>query len=176
MRPCGLLQSRSTPYTACLDLLANAIPQAGFVAVRRNPLLVAQSLINAREQVQGDKSVGWGLHSHSSDTTVDPLSYVDDVCDQILGIEKQLDEQLQHVSKDRLVEITYEGFCEDPASTLRWISRAISGVSLRNDLIASELRPFEVSAKITLREDEQQRVLTRLQARRNTTKVAVQSK
>jgi hypothetical protein len=40
---------------------------------------VAQSLINARMQVQGDKSVGWGLHSQSSDTTADPLAYVDGV-------------------------------------------------------------------------------------------------
>jgi hypothetical protein len=167
--------NKNNRNTACLDLLARAITQASFLVVRRNPLLVAQSLINAREQVQGDKSVGWGLHSHSSDTTVDPLRYVDDVCDQILEIEKQLDEQLQHVPKNRVVEITYEGFCEDPASVLRWISRGIPGVSLCDDLIASELKPFEVSAKITLTEDEQQRVLTRLHARRNSLVAAIQA-
>lgn len=167
--------NKNNRNTACLDLLARVIPQASFVVVRRNPLLVAQSLINARQQVQGDKSVGWGLHSHSSDTAADPLRYVDDVCDQILEIEKQLDEQLQHVPRHRLVEITYEGFCENPASALRWISQEIPGVQLRDTLIASELRPFAVSAKITLTEDEQQRMLTRLKSRGNGTVSAVQT-
>ena len=71
--------NKNNRNTGCLDLLSKVLPQASFIVVRRNPLLVAQSLINAREQVQGDKSVGWGLHSHSSDITQDPLRYVDDV-------------------------------------------------------------------------------------------------
>jgi hypothetical protein len=90
------------------------------------------------------------------------------VCDQILEIEKQLDHQLQDISKDRLVEITYEGFCEDPESALRWISQQIPGVCLQQNLIASELKPFEASAKIDLTEAEQQRVLARLKKARST--------
>jgi hypothetical protein len=111
--------------TGCLDLLSMVFPQASFVVVRRDPLLMAQSLINAREQVQGDKAVGWGLHSQSSDTTQDPLRYVDDVCDQILEIERQLDDQLQDIPAGRLIDVTCEGFRENPADTLRWISGRI---------------------------------------------------
>lgn len=165
--------NKNNRNTGCLDLLSRTIPQASFVVVRRNPLLVAQSLICARDQVQGDKSVGWGLHSHSSDTTADPLSYVDDVCDQILEIEKQLDDQLQHIPEDRLVQITYEGFCEDPAAALRSIIARIPGLNLREELIAAELKPFEASAKITLSESERQRVLARLQPRREIRMAAI---
>lgn len=161
--------NKNNRNTGCLDLLSRVIPQASFVVVRRNPLLVAQSLIKAREQVQGDKSIGWGLHSHSSDTVTDPLSYVDDVCDQILQIEKQLDDQLQHVPVHRLIEITYEGFCEDPAATLRFIGRKISHVLLKEDLITNELKPFEVSAKITLTDAEQARLMAGLKSRRSGT-------
>ncbi len=157
--------NKNNRNTGCLDLLSRAIPQASFVVVRRNPLLVAQSLIKAREQVQGDKAVGWGLHSHSSDTGADPLSYVDDVCDQILQIEQQLDEQLKDIPTSRLIEITYEGFCEDPAASLRWISKQIPGVNLHDELIAAELKPFEASAKITLTKAEQHRLLSRMQVR-----------
>ena len=154
--------NKNNRNTGCLDLLSRTLPTASFVVVRRNPLLVAQSLINARAQVQGDKSVGWGLHSHSSDTAADPLSYVDDVCDQILQIEAQLDEQLQHVSSDRIVEVTYEGFCEDPATALRWITEKIGGVTIRTELMASELQPFEASTEVTLTDAERKRLLSRL--------------
>jgi hypothetical protein len=158
--------NKNNRNTGCLDLLSRAIPQASFIVVRRNPLLVAQSLITAREQVQGDKSVGWGLHSHSSDTIADPLSYVDDVCDQILLIEQQLDEQLKDIPKDRLIEITYEGFCEDPAAALRRISREVPGVMLKEKLMQDELKPFKASATITLSDAEQKRLLARLHERR----------
>ncbi len=158
--------NKNNRNTGCLDLLCRTLPTASFVVVRRNPLLVAQSLINAREQVQGDKSIGWGLHSQSSDMSEDPLSYVDDVCDQILQIERQLDEQLQQIPSDRIVEVTYEGFCEDPATALNWITEKISGVTLRTELVASELKPFEASTTVTLTDAERKKVLARLQSRR----------
>ncbi|HQX52525.1 MAG TPA: sulfotransferase [Planctomycetaceae bacterium] len=156
--------NKNNRNTGCLNLLCRAIPQSSFVVVRRNPLLVAQSLINARLQVQGDKSVGWGLHSQSSDTAADPLAYVDDVCDQVLQIEAELDDQLRHVPENRIVEITYEGFCETPEDTLRWIVSRIPGVQLREDLIQSELSPFAASAKLTLSEPEKERLLSRLRS------------
>jgi len=165
--------NKNNRNTGCLDLLSRVIPQATFVVIRRNPLLVAQSLIKAREQVQGDKTVGWGLHSHSSETTGDPLSYVDDVCDQIVQIERQLDDQLLHIPADRLIEITYEGFCEDPAASLRHVSRRIPGLELKEVLIAAELKPFEASARITLTEDELSRLLAGLKHRRPKTPASV---
>ncbi len=164
--------NKNNRNTGCLDLLSRVLPQASFIVVRRNPLLVAQSLITAREQVQGDKSLGWGLHSHSSDVKQDPLRYVDDVCDQIIEIERQLDEQIRHIPKNRLIEITYEGFCEDPASALQWIGRQIPGVQLKADLMEKELKPFKASAQITLTQDEQIRLLDRLQARRSSVPAA----
>jgi hypothetical protein len=158
--------NKNNRNTACLELLSRTLPTASFIVVRRDPLLVAQSLIKARLQVQGDKSAGWGLHSQSSDAAADPLSYVDDVCDQILQIERQLDEQLERVAPNRIVEIQYESFCEDPAAAVGWISQQIPGVSARTDLIASELKPFEVSASLSLTHAERHRVLARLKSQR----------
>ena len=156
--------NKNNRNTGCLDLLSRAIPQSSFVVVRRNPVLVAQSLINARLQVQGDKSVGWGLHSHASNGTTDPLAYVDDVCDQVLQIEADLDKRLEHIPASRIVDFTYEGFCEAPDATLRWIVSRIPGVQLKEDLIQSELHPFAASTKLTLSEPEKNRLLSRLQA------------
>jgi hypothetical protein len=163
--------NKNNRNTACLDLLSRVLPQARFIVVRRNPLLVAQSLITARQQVQGDKSVGWGLHSHSADTPSDPLQYVDDVCDQIIEIERQLDEQLRHIEADRITEITYEGFCEAPQAALRTIIRDCAGVTLREELMDAELTTFEVSARVTMSDAEQERLQSRLAAKRRKTVV-----
>jgi len=158
--------NKNNRNTGCLDLLSRLFPDATFVVVRRNPVLVAQSLIKAREQVQGDKAVGWGLHSQSSDTDRDRLSYVNDVCAQILQIEEQLDEQLSQIPESRLIEFTYEGFCEDPGHALQTLAARIPDVSLKRDLIAAELQPFAVSAQVTLTPDELERLQAVLKARR----------
>ncbi|MBL8814992.1 MAG: sulfotransferase [Planctomyces sp.] len=159
--------NKNNRNTSCLSLLSEILPNAQMVVVRRNPIYVAQSLIKARADVQGDKSVGWGLHS-SDATSSDPLSYVDDVCDQILLIEKELDEQLELISQDRIVEITYEGFCEDPHSALQFICRSIPGVKLKQNLMETELKPFTVSSGKSLTSAERDRLLTRLAAKRPT--------
>ena len=156
--------NKNNRNAGCLKLLAQTLPQASFLVVRRNSMLVAQSLIKARQQVQGDKSLNWGLHSHSSDSNSDPLSYVDDVCDQVLEIEVELEEQLKHISPDRILECSYEDFCETPHSILRWITTQVPGVKLREDLIESELRPFAVSSTVTLSDAEKKRVLSRLRS------------
>jgi hypothetical protein len=158
--------NKNNRNTGCLDLLSRLFPDATFVVVRRNPVLVAQSLIKAREQVQGDKSVGWGLHSQSSDTDRDRLSYVDDVCAQILQIEEQLDEQLSQIPKSRLIEFTYEGFCEDPVHALESLADRIPHASLKCDLIGAELQPFAVSAQVTLTHEELERLQAVLKAGR----------
>ncbi|RLS73266.1 MAG: hypothetical protein DWI00_10720, partial [Planctomycetota bacterium] len=80
--------------------------------------------------------------------------------------------QLKHIPADRLIEVTYEGFCENPCESLRWISGRISGVDLKENLMAAELKPFKASAKVTLTAAEQQRLLSRLQERRATAQMA----
>ena len=158
--------NKNNRNTSCLDQLARALPNARFIVVRRNPILVAQSLITARQQVQGDKSIGWGLMAQDKSSDADPLSYVDDVCDQILQIEAELDQQISHIPADRIVEVTYEGFCEAPESALREIAAKIPGVGLSEQLMLTELKPFKASTSVTLTEEEQGRLMSRLSSRR----------
>lgn len=141
-----------------IERLAQSLPNARFVVVRRNPLLVAQSLIIARQKVQGDKSTGWGLQSFSTENNSDPLAYVDDVCRQIFEIDQEMNQQLSKVSSSRIVELTYEGFCEDPAHGVRIVADYFAGLELNKQAELSRLPPFEVSQKLTLSTEEQQRI------------------
>ena len=150
--------NKNNRNTTCVAQLAQALPNARFVVVRRNPLMVAQSLITARQKVQGNKTVGWGLMAQDSDAQKDELSYVDDVCEQIIRIERDLDRQLSQIPAERILEITYEGFCEHPHLTLREIADSFSHVKVREQLMQSELRPFQISASVNVTQAEQQRI------------------
>ena len=150
--------NKNNRNTTCVTQLARALPNARFIVVRRNPLLVAQSLIAAREKVQGDKTVGWGLMAKESSDQQDALSYVDDVCEQIIGIERDLDEQLSQIPADRILEITYEGFCEHPQLSLREICARFSHVHIHEELMQAELKSFQISQSLSMTQAERRRV------------------
>ena len=141
-----------------VKLLAQKLPNARFVVVRRNPMFVAQSLIIARENIQGDKSLAWGLQSVSTTQTADSLAYVDEVCRQVIEIDIELDRQLATVSEDRVFGVTYEGFCDNPAGSIRAIAEAFDGVRLNDRLDLAELPPFQVSQELSISKEEQIRI------------------
>lgn len=147
----------------CLGMLAEILPQATFVVIRREPLFVVQSLIEARLCVQGAKDRPWGLASvrdRSKEST--PLQYVDDVCDQVLEIEQRLQLQLRKVTPARYIELTYEGFCQQPLLTLQQIAAQVQGLNLSAPLMDAGLAPFKISSTLRLSDAERQRAEQRL--------------
>lgn len=153
------LLNKNNRNTSCLALLSSILPNASFIVVRRNPVMVAQSLIHAREQVQGNKRFGWGLHSTETSRTSDPLAYVDDVCCQILSIEDRLNEQLKIIPRHRLVEVRYEDFCRAPSNILQQIANYIPGIGLNKSLTQQPLQSFQISSAVTLTDPEHERLL-----------------
>ncbi len=158
------LLNKNNRNTSCLALLSSILPNAFFVVVRRNPVMVAQSLIRAREQVQGDKRFGWGLHSTETSQTSDPLAYVDDVCRQILSIENRLNEQLKIIPEHRILELQYEDFCRRPSNIIQQIATRIPGIGLNQLLTQQPLQAFQISSSVTLSDTEHDRLLRNLGA------------
>ncbi len=150
------LLNKNNRNTFAIERLAQALPNARFVVVRRNPLLVAQSLIIAREKVQGDKGTGWGLQSFSTEDNSDPLAHVDDVCRQIVAIEEEMNRQLSTVSSNRVVEFTYESFCEDPGHAIRKVVQAFDGLHTHGK--DEDPAPFDISKTLKISPAEQQRI------------------
>lgn len=149
--------NKNNRNTSCIDLLADALPAARFVIVRRDPLYAAQSLIHARERVQGDKRVGWGLEAKPESAGDDDLAYVDDVCRQLQTIESRLAEQSATIAQDRIVEIAYEELCANPHGTVHEIADRM-GLALHENRMDRELSPFEISAKLTVSPAELERL------------------
>ena len=154
--------NKNNRNTDCVNLLSEVLPQAHFLVIRRDPLFIAQSLLEARQQIQGSKDKAWGLASTQQHAEADePLGYIDDVCDQLIAIENRLREHSKALDPKRLVEVTYEEFCRDPSKTLFRICDNVPGLCIEESLVAQELTPFTVSSTMRLSAEEQQRIQRR---------------
>lgn len=145
----------------CAGMLAEHLPSSYFVAVRRDPVCVARSLIKAREVVQGDKAVGWGLQCQEQHANADPLGYVHDVCDQVEKNEQSLTDQLSKIDPQRVIEITYESFCTDPNGCIRQIANRIPALSIRLEARTFGPGDFHQSTSQRLTEPEEEIIRSR---------------
>jgi hypothetical protein len=159
--------NKNNRNTLCLTLLARALPETRFIVVRRDPFFVAQSLILARARIQGSKTYGWGLASRDTQALDEPLAYVDDVCTQVLAIERQLDQQLERIPPERVWQLSYEELCEHPGAQLLELQTRFPEITLRVPFIEKELRPLCVARDVLLTGAEAERVRTRLSAARH---------
>lgn len=156
------LLNKNNRNTDCVSLLASILNNAFFIIVRRDPVFVAQSLMIARQRIQGSQSIGWGLRSRSGSSSRDPLGYIDDVCDQILEIETRLTREELALGRDRFFEISYERFCADPGRFVQKISHWIWNTGVKDDRYQRELKPFQVTNARLLDRDEFARIEFRL--------------
>ncbi|MEP3478056.1 MAG: sulfotransferase [Fuerstiella sp.] len=140
----------------CTDYLANALPQARFVGVFRDPVCVARSLIRARQTVQGDRKIGWGLQCQESHCYKDDLGYVQDVCDQVRRNEADLRKQLDGLNDDRVIRIQYEAFCKKPDESVDQLIAQIPGLKLRPGTARLGAQAFDVSQSGPLSPAEEQ--------------------
>ncbi len=149
------LVNKNNRNTLCVGPLADIIPTAHIVALRRDPSDIARSLIRAREFVQGTRDAPWGLASRSTETE-DSLGYVTDVCDQINHIYERLGGQLAGIDESRVTETSYEALCADPQIVIEKIGSR-SGIELREQLPAS-LQHVRPSVRKPLSKQEEERL------------------
>jgi len=156
------LLNKNNRNTLAIRLLSEVLPQARFLVVRRNPVMVAQSLITARKRIQGDVAAPWGLEAKAAGK--EPLGHVDAVCQQLTAIDREMERQLQSVDADRVFGMTYEGFCEQPATMIRSIVAKFEGISVspRQDLDSCET--FRVSSRQQVTGEELDRIHDRLRS------------
>jgi hypothetical protein len=123
----------------CVALLGRALPEATFVVVRRNPVDVVQSLLLARQAVQGDKRRKWGVRSYDQENG-HPLGYVDSVCRQVVEVERTLQREVETLAPARVIDVRYEGFCADPGESMDRIATRVCDVPVNIGAVRRELR------------------------------------
>lgn len=108
--------NKNNRNASCVALLAATLENAIFIRTTRDPVYVAQSLLLAREAIQGDRAAAWGLGSERPDRQADPI---EDVAGQVDHVERSLDAQCASVAPGRIVNVQYEDLCRDPSSVVR---------------------------------------------------------
>ncbi len=126
----GPFVNKNNRQVGIIPELAEMLPNAVFLLLRRDPIMTAQSLLLARELVQGSRAAAWGaLGEESRDEGPDALRAVGR---QIAAIERHLDRAVETVAPDRIIEVTYEKFCADASGLLGRVSERI-GAPARPD-------------------------------------------
>jgi hypothetical protein len=155
------LLNKNNRNTDCVSLLGAALPDARFIEVRRDPVYVAQSLLLARQRIQGSKAIGWGLRSRDHDPADGAGAYVDDVCDQVFAIDTRLREDRARLGRGRFIEMSYERFCADPAGHVRLVFERVWGAPLHDGGL-QELRPFAAANRVGIEDGEFERIRRRM--------------
>lgn len=143
--------NKNNRNTDCIALLAAIFEHAYFIEVRRHPVYVAQSLLLARQRIQGSKAIGWGLRSANA---ASGKSYVDEVCEQVFAIETKLRADKRRVPPGRLMEISYERFCENPRSVVQRIAQDFLKKEIDEAALRRELRSFDATNAARVEREE----------------------
>jgi hypothetical protein len=141
----------------CANLVGSVLPNAYFLCMQRDPLLLAQSLYIARDYISGDMSTPYGVQ-HSDPIPDDPA---EDVCRQVIFHEDQALHQQQLLGSDRFEFFSYEDFCRNPAGLSELLASKFSSMRYRASR-SSDWQTFEVSNKRKLPEEIFQRLRSRL--------------
>ncbi len=125
---------------------------------RRHPFLVMQSILLARETYHGDRETWWSLRPRGA---ID-RAYGDvykQVAAQVYWTERELDEGLSKVSKDRIVEVGYGAMCGNPRRLLDDVVRCYAAAGVEVELAGQAIPDqFNQSRSIRLSAKERRAV------------------
>jgi Sulfotransferase family len=143
------LVNKYNNLSICANLVANLLENCYFLCMTRDPVYLAQSLLLARAEIQGDIRISYGvedpdkLDNHDSD-------YIENICEQVLYHERKVKEQQEIIGPDRFWIIPYEQFCEKPEELVQSVSEKILRQPIDIEKIRAALNPFEISQRIRL--------------------------
>ena len=140
----------------CAHLIADALPQALLICLHRSPIWLAQSLLQAREQIHGDVASIYGV-SYPGRGRVNASNLVEDLCQQVIFYQEMARAQRNRIGASRYWLIDYEQFCRSPVTLVDWVARHLE-VPQKN---LDQLRPLAASKQDTISES----LLTQLSAR-----------
>ena len=146
--------NKNNRNTTCVDTLASSLDSAYFVFVKRDPVFVAQSLLLAREEIQGDRKIGWGLGCHQVAPRHEPDAELHHVAEQVAWIYSKLEQQMQAIPSNRLILVDYESFCHDPNPVVLDIYERIWNNIPGPSRLPKPLQPFQASQRIRLPQSE----------------------
>jgi Sulfotransferase family len=110
--------------------IADALPEAVFVVVRRDLLETAHSLLEARMRIHGRYDRWWSAEPAGFERMC-RLPPEQQVIEQVLGVYAAIDAERELAGSARFVDVHYDELCERPAAVLDQISAHAESRGLR---------------------------------------------
>ena len=127
-----------------IPYLAENIPEARFLFVKRNKLYNAQSILLARETFFGN-DIDWYSFKPPEYDYLLGKSSEEQVIAQVYFTNKAIEEGLKQVSPERIIEVEYEQFCKDTSSLLLELDDKFS-----LPIIANPIPSFKIKNNINV--------------------------
>jgi hypothetical protein len=131
--------------------VARALPTSHFVFVRRQPEYAAQSILRAREVIQGSRSGPYGVPDPQHRTVgKDAASPIEAVCAQLAYHDRRMREQQEELGPGRFWVLEYEDFCRAPERIVERVGREILGVEVDTAAVRAALPSFRSTNRVTV--------------------------
>jgi hypothetical protein len=112
--------SKNNNMNVFADVIASALPNALIICLRRSPEFLAQSLIQARRDIHGSASHGYGVRDPAK--VADESDTIASVCQQVSFLERKALEMAASLGSERFWLVDYEDFCREPGKLVSEIS------------------------------------------------------
>jgi hypothetical protein len=131
--------------------VARALPTAHFVYVRREPAYAAQSILRAREVIQGSRAALYGVPDPERRVVgQDVATPIEAVCAQLAYHERRMQAQREELGPQRFRVVAYEDFCAAPERVVERVGREILGVDVDVAAVRAALPSFRSTNRVTV--------------------------
>jgi len=138
---------KNNNVNAFADAVDANLENCRFICLRREPLYLAQSLLRARQEINGDIEQSYGVvDTAEKGDASDPVAQV---VKQVRYLDRLAEKQQQRIGRDRFWIVDYEEFCRDPNTLVHRVRTEILGEGSTDTRPATTLPPFENTNKIT---------------------------
>ncbi len=103
--------------TVRLLALSEALPEALFIRIKRNPIFIAQSILHGKKTLFQDER-DWFSTRPSNYEKLKHKEPLEQVCEQVFYIEEDIDRDSNIVGKDKFLTIHYEELCTSPMKVM----------------------------------------------------------
>ncbi len=153
------LLNKNNALAHCAAVVARVLPTARFVWVEREPLYNVQSIILAREAIQGSRSLPYGVAAPDAWPKADDI---DEICSQVLHHRQRAREQQAELGEDRLRIVDYEQFCKEPMALVELVASEWLHVDIDGASVAPRLPQLSASKPSALPPSELDRIASRI--------------
>ena len=143
--------TKNNALATAVMTVARVLPTSHFLVVRRAPEYAAQSILGAREVIQGSRDEPYGLPDPQHRTVGrDAASAIEAVCAQLAYHERRIEEQRDELGPKRFWVVEYEDFCRAPERVVERVGREILGVPVDVAAVRAALPPFKSTNRVTV--------------------------